>query len=587
MDRANHIFPIVSWPNELPWEGLVQYGLVAAVIVGLALGVVAIWRVERPFGRWRSALQARFLYGVPWGTLIVLGFVLAVYLFVQGGWAHWEDPVTIPFRAWSYLYPTGILTAGFAHNSTSHLINNLTGTLVLAPLAEYAFGHYPPNRMTRGRSLSIPVGTNRRVTDVPGGDYVDTPWIRAFVIFPGAAILIGLTSSLFAIGPVIGFSGVVFAFGGFALVHYPIATLVALLLTSVVRTIHQALVDPVVYAGITGAAPSPPGWATIAVQGHALGLLIGIVLGLIIVYRRGLRPPAAKLFLATLVYGTTRGLWAVYWYAGEDQFVLYRGLGVVLVLLLAVFVVFAVAASDRHLPLICRLPDQGPTRRQTALLVIILATAAISGPAVVANLNTVDEDPVPGTGEIEVEGYAITYEENVQNQLIPVIDHPLLANATDVTTSGAILVNEGRHIWSREISPARLADRGSARILIGGVGWRESVTVERSGYAVVGNSSVYAVDVEHDDRSVRSFNSPPSMADPKLVNHTFEFGVTEDNFEMTVYNQTEPVDTVPIPEANESVTVGEITIEAVENRRTSIYVEHDETRFRVAATEVY
>lgn len=38
----------------------------------------------------------------------------------------------------------------------------------------------------------------------------------------------GVLASLFALGPVIGFSGVVFALWGFALVFYPVTTIAAL-----------------------------------------------------------------------------------------------------------------------------------------------------------------------------------------------------------------------------------------------------------------------------------------------------------------------------------------------------------------------
>jgi len=148
-------------------------------------------------------LRRRFVLGVPWGTVVTVLGVLAVYLFVQGGYTHWYRPVVIPFRAWSYLAPLGMLTAGFAHAGPGHLLGNLFGTVALAPIVEYAFGHFPRER---GASSFGSLQTN--------------PYVRALLVFPATVAIVGVTLTLFTLGPVIGFSGVVFAFAGFALVRY-------------------------------------------------------------------------------------------------------------------------------------------------------------------------------------------------------------------------------------------------------------------------------------------------------------------------------------------------------------------------------
>src|SRR6056297_4028396 len=116
------------------------FAVLVVAAYALAIGI-AVYLGDAE--RWRDQLTGRFWYGVPWGTLVSIAFVLAVYLFVQGGIHDWHDPTVIPFRAWSYLYPTGLLTAGFAHSSSGHLLGNLLGTIALAPIAEYAWGHYP------------------------------------------------------------------------------------------------------------------------------------------------------------------------------------------------------------------------------------------------------------------------------------------------------------------------------------------------------------------------------------------------------------------------------------------------------------
>ena len=121
--------------------GTIQLLIVAA----LAAATGYIWQLEGR-GRWRPLLTDRFLYGVPWGTLITVAGVVAFYLFAQSGLRHWAEPVTVAFRSWSYSYLPGMLSSGFAHGSPDHLVGNLIGTVVLAPIAEYAFSHYPPQR---------------------------------------------------------------------------------------------------------------------------------------------------------------------------------------------------------------------------------------------------------------------------------------------------------------------------------------------------------------------------------------------------------------------------------------------------------
>ncbi len=56
-----------------------------------------------------------------------------MYLFVQDGVTDLYDPVTIPYRAWSYFYPLGIVTSSFSHASFGHLLGNLIAAAVVAP----------------------------------------------------------------------------------------------------------------------------------------------------------------------------------------------------------------------------------------------------------------------------------------------------------------------------------------------------------------------------------------------------------------------------------------------------------------------
>jgi len=623
--------------------------LVWSVLVLLTLGVavgVAWWVDGRE--RWLPALRHRFYYGVPWGTLVSVALVLSVYLLLQGGLRDWHDPVVLPFRAWSYLYPTGLLTAGFAHSSPGHLLSNLFGTVVLAPIAEYAWGHYPPGWDGTEQSED---GTDLGSLPDRVRGWLRTPWIRAFVAFPGAVVAIGIATALFAIGPVIGFSGVVFAFGGFALVRYPLGTLVAVLATGAVSRTYYAIRDPVVFGEVTGSAPSAPWWADIAVQGHALGILIGVLLGLLLLWHRDIRPDAGRILLATFVYATRQNLWAIYLPEGDGTFVLYRGLGIALVAILALVITVAAASGDRPLrrwldtipgrptvrqvgiawllvvaitPLVATLLAAlagGPifpvllvtiglgliatlpalvlllplewegdpvTGRGAAIVVVLLATVLIGGMAVVPNLVTVSDEPVPEDRSLSVEGYDVTYAEGVRDQRVPAIDIPFAADATNVTASGVIVVDPDRHIWSTAVSRQFLASEGDASVTLGGVGWRERVDVQRRGWNVAGNDTVYDVTLHHGEESVRAFASNASRADPVLANHTVAVEAAEEGFRLRVFRDNESIGTAEIPEVGNESSLGALTIRTVrEDDRLRLRASVDGTDVGIAQRETY
>ncbi|MFB6197610.1 MAG: protease, partial [Halobacteriaceae archaeon] len=119
---------------------LVSRVLLSALILG---SLVAVRRLDRSHGEWIGHLRTRFVLGIPWGTATISLIVLSVYLFIQNGASDWYSPLTIPFTSWSYLYPTGVILAPFSHMGPGHLLGNLFGTLIIAPIAEYTWSHFP------------------------------------------------------------------------------------------------------------------------------------------------------------------------------------------------------------------------------------------------------------------------------------------------------------------------------------------------------------------------------------------------------------------------------------------------------------
>lgn len=589
----------------------------ASAVVVTVLGSLAIVRrLHHPARPWRDVAQARFLLGIPWGSLIVISTVLCVYLFVQDGITNVTNPVTIPYRAWSYFAPLGMLTASFSHASLSHLVGNLLGTAVVAPLAEYAWGHYPTDH-ERGSADT----------------WWTTPWVRALVIFPLVVYAVSLCTSLFALGPVIGFSGAVFAFVGFAIVHYPIVTLIGTLgVQGVFVTLFRALQNPISVYVAEASPPGPPGWATIAIQGHALGFFIGLVLGILVLQRRTTQPDPLRLWLAVLLFGFSKSLWAIYWFGGDGTFILFQAPGVVIVTVLSIVVTLAVTGSERSIlprgleQSLARLNGQsspldrslelagGPenaaeseirfdriaeiaqpayerdsvsvTQRESAFMAVLVVTAVLAGVAVPFNLFMVDGTTASAEAPVEVEGYTVRYAEDVENKLVSPVAVGPFADEITLESSGVIVSSDHHHIWLESVASQRLAFTGTETIYVGGPGWREAIHVERTGWEPVGNETVYQIWVREDGENRQlAYESNSSRADVRINSRNVTVASDSGEFVLEVTaNESESPAIADIPTSNASTTAGGLTFE---RDGETVYAVSNGTRVAVALEETY
>lgn len=539
-----------------PWLPLTEIGIVAAVVVSALL--VGWLDRARGFG---ASRRRRLLLGIPWGTIVSILLVLAVYLFVQGAWGHWYAPVVIPYRSWSYLYPLGVLVSGFAHNGVGHLTGNLVGTVVLGALAEYAWGHFPTKRGSQSFSS---LETN--------------PFLRAFVVFPATVIGVGILTSLFSWGPVIGFSGVVFAFAGFAFVRYPLLTVVALSADDVVNVVYRALQDPVI---VSRAEPSfsQPWWAGIAVQGHLLGLFIGIVLGALALKNRN-EPGAVRRWVGGVLVAGSLSLWAIWWFRGNSQFVLYRGLGVIFILALASLITIALrlATSERTF--------HDVPWRSIGVLSLVFPILVIGFVAVPLNLGTgATDDIARDTPTVEVRDYSITYAENVTNRQTNVINLSILGETTDVRASGVIVRSDKRNIWTQAVSRSRLAFTGTARVRVGGLGWRETVRVTRQGWSVTGNGTAYRVWLRDPSGTWRqAFRSDPVFAEPTLAGKKIGLHPRSNGFFILLRENGSTVGLLPVPTTNTSVQGSGITVIREDAKLVATF---NRSRVTIAKQETY
>ncbi|EMA30913.1 rhomboid family intramembrane serine protease [Halobiforma nitratireducens] len=616
--------------------GTLSGALAAGVAITLVASIVVVRRLSEPERRWREIAGERLVLGVPWGTLVVIAFVLCVYLFVQDGISDFSDPVTIPYRSWSYFYPLGMLTGSFSHASSGHLISNLAGTVVAAPLAEYAWGHYPHdgNDDSRGSGLRTRLRTD--------------PWLRALVVFPAVVIGIGLLTSLFSLGPVIGFSGVVFAFVAFAIVHYPIVTLVATIgVQGVLTTVYSALRTPIHVYVAEPSPPTAPSWAGIAIQGHALGFVIGLVLGIALLERRGKRPDPLAVWVAILVYAISRGLHQIYWFGEGNSFYLFQGPGVAIVAVLALVITVALTGSDRPvvprrlsrrlarlrngsepvdrpLEIATRAIDRwsgsdaeaGPSasdrtpqgrvdriaalagryrndrstrvsgvrRRGAAFVGVLLVLAVLAGMAIPVNVLALDGTAHSPESAIEIEDYTIEYAEDVENELVS--DFGIEDLSDGLEASGVIVASEDRNIWMEAVTAQHLGFVGTETVTVGGPGWRETVHVERAGWEPVGNDPVYQVRMgESSDPEDVVFESDASQAnvrvDDRIVTVVSEGG----EFGLEVReNESDVVERAPIPGPDETTDAASLEFEREDD---AVYAVSDGTVVTVATEETY
>jgi len=530
----------------------------ALLLAGAVVSVAVLVALVRPGGRWGRRLRRRLLLGVPWGTLLTVALVVGFYLFVQGGLDSWYRPVVIPFRAWSYFYPIGVLTAGLAHAGPGHLTGNVLGTLVFGSLAEYAWSHFPTERGTQSFTS---LRTN--------------PFARVLAV-PAAAVALAVLTGAFALGPVVGFSGVVFALAGVAVVRYPVTTVVLLAISDVVGLVFRSLRNPVIEAsGSVGY--STPWWSNIAIQGHALGVLAGFTIAVLLFRARGALPSPSRIWLGVAAYAVSRGLWAVYLFEGSDSFVLYRAAGLGLVFLLAALVTVAAAASPRAL--VARIDL---SRREAAVGLLVAVFLAVAAVAVPYNLLLVG-DTTPETGSVEVRDYTVFYAEDVQDEYVAAYDLPFY-NASGVTTSGVVVASADRQVWWTVASKDRLAFAGEQRVRLGGVGWRSTVVANRTGWNVVGNGTVYAVRLRHDGNETLAYTAGSARAEPTIAGRNVTLSTTAGYFTAAVSRGNKTLGRAPIPARNETVTVGEIELQNEDGR---LFAVRNGTRVRVAKRESY
>jgi hypothetical protein len=361
-----------------------------------------------------------------------------------------------------------------------------------------------------------------------------------------------------------------------------------------------------------------------------------VVLAIALLQQRNESRRPAGVFFATLLFALSRQLYVFTDSPEDDVFLQLRGVGLVFVLGLTILVTATVAADESSLPgritevswapqirlvalvwigvvgvllwavwsgtvgigsvpifgigtvpvLLILLvypffPKDGPSRigsrlsrRDLFLFSLALVIAVVALPSVIFNNARMADEPVPDGESIAVEGYEVTYAENVQHGRL----------GTD--ESGLIVVNEQRNIWITAAEKSDLKDSGEVTVPVGGIGWRETVTASRQGWDAVGNDSAYVVNLSHDGETVRAFHSDSAEARPRIANKSVAVEAVGDDFLLNVTRDGTSLGTVEIPPVNGTARLGSLKFETEQVDGTpSVFATEDGTRVLIAERE--
>ncbi|MFW5929627.1 MAG: hypothetical protein ACOCT0_04335, partial [Halobacteriota archaeon] len=306
----------------------------------------------------------------------------------------------------------------------------------------------------------------------------------------------------FSWAPGLGFSGAVFAFFGFVVVFYPVVGVLALILTSIASSLLTAALNPVSIQTATEEIVRPS-WANVALEAHALGFLLGF--GLAVIYARRYRYPIdrARVAFAVLAFGLLNGLWILSVSDGTE-FVLYRGIGVGVVVLLSL----GLTSTATHLQRgpVLSLSDLSLRRlvASTYLTVPILVflIGGVWFMAMFSALGFVDQPD-----GVEVGDYTVFYDDEAEVDLAPPFDEMLTEN---VSFEGVLVESESRSLHMTAMSDSDLRDGGGV-VRVGDVGWTREIDVERTGMTTATSESTYSVVLEEaKSNQSTSYDSGPA-----------------------------------------------------------------------------
>lgn len=536
---------------------------VISIAVFLLTAVVSLYALRRvtdvsPYSR---AVKSRLVYGVPWGTLTITTVLVAVYVLLQGGYSD-TGPVVVGYRSWSFAYPEAVFISSFAHHTTPHLLGNIAWFLVFGSLTEYAWGHYHADE---GRS---PFDYDRAVRE----GWLTNPIVRIGV-FTGGVILYGVVSSLVTPGATIGASGIVFAVCGVAVFMLPKLSLVGIVIVEPVRVIVTALTTPVyTTTQATGMA------VDVSFTTHLFGLLTGVLIAFILSrHRADTRDVVSPGMVAVAVLGftTATGLYAFTQPVTANTTVVFHAIGAAFILTVVVFT--ALMTVQDRVVLIQRVDLSAQDIAVGGVICVVLALSVIG---VVYNVVPVTSGTA--NASVEVNDHTVMYGENMDDAYATAFSTASVIDAPK--QSGVIVTSADRNVWHVAVSAAELRRDQQTTVPVGGVGWREHVTVTRDEWHMPGHGPVYTVTATHNNEETVLYNSDSVTSVNRVNGNTVTIRAENGSFFVTVHEAGNGTgtghETVRIPSAGESRTVGNITLE---RHGIELYATTNQTRVHIAS----
>jgi len=175
-----------------------------------------------------------------------------------------------------------------------------------------------------------------------------------------------------------------------------------------------------------------------------------------------------------------------------------------------------------------------------------------------------------------VRGYEVTYGENVTNGQLNVIDIEGVGESTRLNTSGVVVRNTDRHIWSTAVTTSELANSGSETVRLGGLTWQDTVTATRTGWRAVGGETTYRVTLSHDNQTRPLYHSAAVDAEPIVRRPACQPQRNRHRIHVGVDDEV-----APLPGKNESTTLGRLTLRRQDSRLVAVN-NRTQTAVRVA-----
>jgi hypothetical protein len=152
-----------------------------------------------------------------------------------------------------------------------------------------------------------------------------------------------------------------------------------------------------------------------------------------------------------------------------------------------------------------------------------------------------------------------------------------------LNASGVIVRNERRQIWIAAVSKGQLAHSGRSRVVLGGLGWRDTVTATREGWRATGGGVAYRVRLVGGGENRTAFASEPATADLTIAGNNVSVAPGNGTFVLAVGTENRTT-RAPVPAVNSSVTVRNITFVRTQGE---VVARYDGTRVTVLRKETY